>query len=193
MTYTPNAPQHDAAEGHTTYFDAEEAGMRMHVATGGDTDLADFTIGREGHGHEMFALSARDRVALAMQLLDGVPGIELGTAVQNPAKYQVIVDTHTTFGDATPAGLDKLLQRLAWHLRQGIPAKVIEPEGGMFTVNEVSEGEVPPRMSETRRHFRYQLPGSDEWHYHGNFKKITSDGGRNVQFQRTYKSDWEDV
>lgn len=195
----PEPRQLTGDENGFTYYDTEVAGSEMSVVEdslnpgGLNIEIHE----QDAHGPStdaMFLLPARDRMALAMQLLAGVPGVELsGAPVKNPAKYQVIVDTHTTFAESTPEGVNKLLQRLAWHLHNGIPAKVIEPEGGVFTINEVSEGEVPPRMSETRRHFRYQVPGDTEWHYHSNFKKITAEGGQNIQFQRTYKSEWENI
>lgn len=187
------APE-QTADGETMYLDAEDTTVRLYVAPAAEDGLVDLSIGKTGHPTETFALDARDRVALAMQLLDGVPDIAQGTPAKNQAKYQVIVDT-TTHAAPTEAGIDRLLQRLAWHLRNGIPARVIEPEGGVFTLNEVSEGEVPPRMSETRRHFRYHLPTDPDgdWHYHHNFKKITAEGGVDIEFQRTYKSEWETI
>lgn len=183
-------------DGGTVYFDAEASNSDMVVIEEGNGNLVFETHDEDLDGKDaIFALPARDRATLALQLLDGVPDIAQGTPVRNRAKYQVIVDTHTTFGEPTPDGIDRLLQRLAWHLRNGIPGRIIETEGGMFTLNEVSEGEVPPRMSETRRHFRYHLPNDNtgEWHYHGNFKKIQTDGGVDIEFQRTYKSEWESI
>lgn len=175
------------------YSDIQFSGSDMWVTPEDSGNLCFETHDDDANTDTTFVLPARDRAALALQLLDGVPGIAKGTPVRNRAKYQVIVDTHTTFAEPTEDGIDRLLQRLAWHLRNGIPGKITEPEGGTFSINEVSEGEVPPRMSETRRHFRYQLPGSEEWHYHSNFKKVQADGGTNIQFQRSYKSEWENA
>lgn len=192
--YTAPAPLTDD-EG-TTYFDAEDDGTKLYTAEEPDNGDLVLTIWDDEEKRDtIFVVPARDRAQLAMALLPGTPGIKRGTPAQNKAKYQVVVDTHTVFGHPTEDGIDRLLQRLAWHLRNGIPAKVVEPEGGVFTINEVSEGEVPPRMSETRRHFRYHLPTdpAGDWHYHHNFKKIQLEGGIDVEFQRTYKSEWETV
>jgi hypothetical protein len=162
-----------------------------------DTGNVEITVGMEatdeseGDGY-FIDLKAEDREHLA-EILAGetTPGLNRNATARNTGKFNIVVDT--AMFNATPEGTDRLLQRIAWHIRNGIPGLITEPDGGQASVNEVSDGEVPVRMKEVRRHFRYKTPGSNEWHYHSSFRTAQDQQGRNIQFQRTYKSDWEDL
>jgi hypothetical protein len=160
-----------------------------------ETGNVEITVGIEGdevNDKGYFVdLPAQDRVRVG-NLIAGeqTPGLNRGEPAQRTGTFQVIVDT-AMFGETTAHGTDRLLQRIAWHLRNGIPGLVQEPGGGQASINEVGNGNVPVRMKEVRRHFRYKVTGSNEWKYHSSFKVAQLEGGHDIEFQRSYKSDWE--
>lgn len=119
------------------------------------------------------------------------PNLDRGTPARHTGKFMITVDT--AMFTPTPEGTDRFIQRIAWHLRNGIPGLITEADGGQASMNEVSAGEVPVRMKEVRRHFRFKVPGESGWHYHSAYRVVQQEKGYNIQFQRTYKSDWEDL
>lgn len=161
-----------------------------------ETGNVEITVGIEGdelNDKGYFVdLPAQDRPRIAALIAgEQTPSLNRGEAARHTGTFQVVVDT--AMFEPTVHGTDRLLQRIAWHLRNGIPGLVTENGGGQASINEVADGTVPVRMKEVRRHFRYKVPGSDEWKYHSSFKVAQMERGHTIQFQRSYKSDWEDL
>lgn len=189
---TPGRPE----EGFR-FYDAHD--YRVYLdAIPQTTGNVEVTVGHEGttdsdEGDGIFIdVQQADREQLGGIIAGQLtPGLTRDTPARGTGKYQVVVDT--AMFAPTPEGTDRFLQRIAWHLRNGVPGLIVEPGGGQASINEVSEGEVPVRMKEVRRHFRYRTPGNRAWSYHSSFKTVQDQKGTDVQFQRSYKSDWEDL
>lgn len=136
-------------------------------------------------------LAHRQAVA---RLIAGAPAPDLSAPhpPRNAGRY--IADIETLPG-ASAESMNAFLTRVAWHVRNGIPANILDAEAGTAHISEVTpDGEPPRATKEVRRHFRYKQPGDDEtWHYHSSFRKVLEEGGKNVEFQRTFKSEWAPV
>lgn len=191
LTY--RAPQplntgiHEGVPG-ARFFDAHEEAVYCEIAPQ-DTGNVEISVSiSDTHGYFM-DLDQQDRAAAA-RLIAGEPAPEINSP-HPPANAGRYIADITTQPGCPAANMNAFLTRVAWHVRNGIPANITDPEAGTAHISEVAPDGTPPRdTKEVRRHFRYKLVEGGEWHYHSSFRKTLEHGAKEVEVQRTFKSEW---
>lgn len=145
----------------------------------------------EGAKGYFVVLPAEQRAMLAA-VVAGDTVADQGQPVRNPGRFRVILETGGHDWQMTPEEFDKMWARAGWHVRNGLPGFAQEG-AATLSVNEVAPGKKAPRgtREEVRRHYRYRVAGSDEWKYSHNYKAIQVQKPVELEFQRTFKSEWE--